>query len=201
MKNSVLDNFPPCPPAHPPWKVQNFIFIVVSLSLSLNRGEANRGQRHLRGDGVRVWCCNGRCGGWAPTLYRQAVVAHNHRERKLNPNFFFPKKLFGQFRDIPVKSRDIPPKQNWFSPGFRGHTELFGPHPFVWRNPTPPENIRAQKFRFGFVFRAWNQSKYWLVLDKEWGVPSIGRTPRGSCDNTLLRRVLRRFWRLLSRRF
>ena len=30
---------------------------------------------------------------------------------------------------------------------------------------------------------------------------SIGRTPRGSCDSTLLRRVLRRFSRLLSRRF
>ena len=29
----------------------------------------------------------------------------------------------------------------------------------------------------------------------------LGRTPRGSCDNTLLRRVLRRFSRLLSRRF
>ena len=33
MKNSVLDNFPLCPPAHPPLKNANFIFIVVSLSL------------------------------------------------------------------------------------------------------------------------------------------------------------------------
>ena len=33
MKNSVLDNFPPCPPAHP-LKSANFIFIVVSLSLT-----------------------------------------------------------------------------------------------------------------------------------------------------------------------
>ena len=33
MKNSVLDNFPPCPPAQPPLKSANFIFIVVSLSL------------------------------------------------------------------------------------------------------------------------------------------------------------------------
>ena len=35
MKNSVLDNFPPCPPAHPPLllKSVNFVFIVVSLSL------------------------------------------------------------------------------------------------------------------------------------------------------------------------
>ena len=33
MKNSVLDNFPPCPPAQAPLKSANFIFIVVSLSL------------------------------------------------------------------------------------------------------------------------------------------------------------------------
>ena len=33
MKNSVLDNFPPCPPAHAPLKSANLIFIVVSLSL------------------------------------------------------------------------------------------------------------------------------------------------------------------------
>ena len=76
-----------------------------------------------------------------------------YRERKLNPNFF-SLKLFGHPRDIPAKSRDIPPKKFDF-PGFGGHTELFGPHPFVWKTPTPPENIRAQKFRFGFVFRAW----------------------------------------------
>ena len=61
--------------------------------------------------------------------------------RELNTNFFFL-KLFGRPRDIPAKSRDIPPKKFDF-PGFEGHTELFGPHPFVWKTPTPPENIRA----------------------------------------------------------
>ena len=35
MKNSVLDNLPPCTPAHPPPKSANFIFIVVSLSLKV----------------------------------------------------------------------------------------------------------------------------------------------------------------------
>ena len=59
----------------------------------------------------------------------------------------------GKRRDIPAKSRDIPLKKFDF-PGFEGHTELFGPHPFVWKTPTPPENIWAQKFGFGFVFRA-----------------------------------------------
>ena len=37
MKNSVLDNFPPCPPAQAPPGSANFIFIVVSLSLIFAR--------------------------------------------------------------------------------------------------------------------------------------------------------------------
>ena len=74
------------------------------------------------------------------------------RGQKLNTNCFFS-KLFGHRRDVLAKSRDIPPKKFDF-PGFEGHTELFGPHPFMWKTPTPPENIRAQKFRFGFLFRA-----------------------------------------------
>ena len=61
------------------------------------------------------------------------------------------------FRAPPGYPGKIPgyPAQKFDFPGFEGHTELFGPHPFVWKTPTPPENIRAQKFRFGFVFRAW----------------------------------------------
>ena len=60
---------------------------------------------------------------------------------KIEHKLFFL-ELFGRPRDIPAKSRDIPPKKFDF-PGFEGHTELFGPHPFVWKTPTPPENIRA----------------------------------------------------------
>ena len=77
------------------------------------------------------------------------------RGQKLNTNFFIC-KLFGHRRDIPAaKSRDIPPKKFDF-PGFEGHTELFGPHPFTWKAPTPPENIRTQKFGFVLFFRAWS---------------------------------------------
>ena len=67
---------------------------------------------------------------------------HIARGQKLNTNFFL--KLFEHHRDIPAKSRDIPPKKFDF-PGFEGHTELFGPHPFTWKTPTPPGNIRTQK--------------------------------------------------------
>ena len=76
----------------------------------------------------------------------QAKKAHIARERKLNQNFFF-----SNFSGTPGISRQNP----GIFPGFEGRTELFGPHPFVWKTPTPPENIRAQKFRFGFGFRAW----------------------------------------------
>ena len=37
-------------------------------------------------------------------------------------------------------------------PGFEGHTELFGTHPFTWKTPTPPEDIRTKKCGFGFLF-------------------------------------------------
>ena len=50
-------------------------------------------------------------------------------------------------------SRDVPAKKFGF-PGFEGHTELFGPHPFPRKTPTPPEDIRTQKFGFGFLFLA-----------------------------------------------
>ena len=81
-----------------------------------------------------------------------AEYRSNSRGRELNPNIFFS-NFSGKSRDIPAKSRDIPPKK-FDSLGFEGHTELFGPHPFTWKTPTPPENIWTQKFRFGFFFRA-----------------------------------------------
>ena len=60
------------------------------------------------------------------------------------------------FRALPGYPGQIPgyPGKKFDSLGFEGHTELFGPHPFTWKTPTPPENIRTQKIRFGFFFRA-----------------------------------------------
>ena len=63
----------------------------------------------------------------------------------------------GPFRDIPAKSRDIPPKKFDF-PGFEGHTELFGPHPFAWKTPTPPENIRTQSLGLCSFFPEFSAS-------------------------------------------
>ena len=72
-------------------------------------------------------------------------------ERKIEHKFFFL-KLFGHLRDIPAKkSRDIPPKKFGF-PGFEGHAELFGPQPFTWKSPTPPENIGPESLGLGSFF-------------------------------------------------
>ena len=60
-------------------------------------------------------------------------------------NTFFLSQTFRHRRDIPAKSRDIPPPKIDF-PGFEGHAELFSPDPFLWKSPTPPENIQTQKF-------------------------------------------------------
>ena len=65
------------------------------------------------------------------------------RGRELNANFFFL-ELLGRPRDIRAKSRSIRPK-SFVSLGFEGHAELFGPHPFTRKTPTPPEDIRSQK--------------------------------------------------------
>ena len=73
--------------------------------------------------------------------------------KKWTQTFFYFLGLFGRRRDIPPNSRDIPPKKFDFA-GFEGHTELFGPHPLMWKTPTPPENIRTQKSGFVLFFHA-----------------------------------------------
>ena len=69
---------------------------------------------------------------------------------KIEHKLFFL-KLFGQFRDIPAKSRDIPPKMFDF-PGFEGHIELFGPHPFTWEDPIPHRKYPDSKVWFFLLF-------------------------------------------------
>ena len=78
----------------------------------------------------------------------------------------------------PSKIPGYPTKKAWFPWVSKDIPNLFGPHPFTWKTPTPPENIRTQKFGFVHFSRAW-----------------VGCTPRGSCNNRLLRRVLRRFFK------
>ena len=58
----------------------------------------------------------------------------NNRERKMNKLVFL--KLFGHLRDIPTKSRDIPPKK-FGNPGFRGTYRTFRPPPLHVEDPHP----------------------------------------------------------------
>ena len=53
---------------------------------------------------------------------------------KIEHKLFFL-KLFGHLRHILAKIPGYPAKKFVF-PGFEGHTELFGPHPFMWKTPT-----------------------------------------------------------------
>ena len=59
-------------------------------------------------------------------------------------------KLFRRRRDIPAKSRDIPPKKFDFL--VARDTELFGPHPFTWKTPTPPEISGPKSLGLGSFF-------------------------------------------------
>ena len=61
-------------------------------------------------------------------------------------NFFF-----SYFPGYPGKTPGYPAKK-YCLPGFEGRTGLFGPHPFVWKTPTPTQDIRTEKFGFGFLF-------------------------------------------------
>ena len=82
---------------------------------------------------------------------------------KIKHKLFFL-KLFGPLRGIPAKPRDISPRKFVF-PGFEGHTELFGPHPFMWKTPTPPEDIRTPKFGFGFLFLPEAEGRVFFYLN------------------------------------
>ena len=60
----------------------------------------------------------------------------------------------GTRRGISQQNSGISRPKKFDFPGFEGHTELFGPHPFTWKTPTPWENIRTQRFGFVLFFRA-----------------------------------------------
>ena len=64
--------------------------------------------------------------------------------RELNTNLFFSN--FSGAPGISQQNPRISRQKSLVSPGFEGHTELSGPHPFTWKTPTPPENIRTKEF-------------------------------------------------------
>ena len=72
---------------------------------------------------------------------------------KIEHKLFFL-KLFGHFRDIPAKSRDIPPKKVWF-PWFRGTYRTFWPPPLHVEDPHPTRKYPDQKVWVWVPFPPW----------------------------------------------
>ena len=99
------------------------------------------------------------------TMLQVLLLAHRHcdesgRPRKTRicsaPKTRLAKPPFSWHPRAEPKSRDIPPKKFDF-PGFEGHTELFGPHPFVWKTPHParkyPDSLCGPNWGLFFVLK------------------------------------------------
>ena len=71
------------------------------------------------------------------------------RGRELNTNFFVY-NLSG-FPGYPGKHPGISRQKVWFPWASKDKPNLFGPHPFMQKTPTLPEDIRTKKFGFGFL--------------------------------------------------
>ena len=85
----------------------------------------------------------------------------------------------------PGKIPGYPAKKVWF-PWFRGTYRTFQPHPFTWKTPTPPENIRTKKFRFGFLFLAWKLIFVLFFLLESWKSISGEKPTRGGWQRAIL---------------
>ena len=80
------------------------------------------------------------------------LLVHLFRGQELNTNLF--SQMFRAPPGYPSKIPGRPARKRWF-PWLWGTYRIFGPHPFKWKTPTPPEDIRTQKFGVGLFFLAW----------------------------------------------
>ena len=90
--------------------------------------------------------------------------------------FFVFSNFSGTPRISRAKSRDIRPKSLVYL-GLEGQTERFAPHPFTWKTPTPPEDIRTKKFGFGFLLLPRFQ-----ILICKITLPPLPTLPPSSCS-------------------
>ena len=84
--------------------------------------------------------------------------------------------MFGHPRDIQAK---IPgkPVQRFGFPGFPSTCRTFCPHPFTWKTPTPPEDIRTA---VAYIISSWNSL---AIFHRRRGVARNLRQ-RASCLDT-----------------
>ena len=101
--------------------------------------------------------------------------------------FFY--KIFGHSRDIPATKIQNPgiARLKVF-PWVLRDILNFCPHPFTWKTPTPPENIRTKNFRFVLLFGAWSNQRtvrhsvQWPIWDKTQAFsvsPGVSSQPSG----------------------
>ena len=91
-------------------------------------------------------------------FFRSRPFNCKHYGTRIEHKLFFSNSS-GAPRISRQKSRDIPPK-SLVSLGFEAHTELFGPHPFTWKTPTPPEDIRTKDVWVWVPFSSLQHSSY-----------------------------------------
>ena len=78
------------------------------------------------------------------------------RERKMRTNFLSTNCLNtpkgpGHPGEIPGTSQ-VPPYESQRRQTFEGEHEVFDPHPFAWKTPTPPGGLRTQKVIISVLF-------------------------------------------------
>ena len=74
----------------------------------------------------------------------------------MNTFFFFGFSNFSGTSRMSQKNPGISRQKSLVSLGFERHTELFGPHPFTWKTPTPPQRaLRSKKFNPDRKFQSW----------------------------------------------
>ena len=96
------------------------------------------------------------CGFQAPTFRHPRLGPADSRERKMRTNFFCTNFLNtprgpGHPGKIPRTSQ-TPLFETQGRPTFEGGHELFDPHPFAWKTPTPPGGLRTQKVNLSALF-------------------------------------------------
>ena len=114
-----------------------------------------------------------------------------YRGRETNTNFV--SQTFRAPLGYPGEIPGYPAKKFGF-PGFVRDIPNFGPHPFTWNTPTPPEDIRTKKF--GFLLLAWwisHSSQSLLIVPasiskQAWSPPSQ------TCQNNHPAEVQREFF-------
>ena len=112
------------------------------------------------------------------------------RERKMNTNFVctnflntargpgHPGKISG--------TSQIPLFETQGRQTFEGGHELFGHHPFAWKNPTPPGGLRTQKLNLRALFSCLIFARF-----RPFSANSRQKQPKSTQNRLLLKGLIR----------